>query len=263
MLMGSLITVGYCYSLWCHQGWQRSNTRCVFSFPFLFLSGQGFLAVGFQLSTIHSPSISVHEFLAEDNFCYQFNSCGDCINQKDCGFCYVQDDSTEHGAANGSCLEISPRSLTTFAQQCRAVERKKRSFWTFLSSDDFSAQGRCSEAAPDLGVTFAPDYCPSDLAWIVVLGLCSYLVSEDSTLGPVPLLPFSLSCSFSLLLEWAQCLGLSTQRFIRSGLEVWAILWRPRSTGHPTSSCRWPSSALPRPSPSRLSLWSLFFSIWT
>ena len=33
---------------------------------------------------------------------------------------------------------------------------------------------------------FAADYCPSDVAWIVVLGLCLYLFFFAPGMGPMP-----------------------------------------------------------------------------
>ena len=35
-------------------------------------------------------------------------------------------------------------------------------------------------------VLFAADYCPSDVAWIVVLGLCLYLFFFAPGMGPMP-----------------------------------------------------------------------------
>ncbi len=53
-------------------------------------------------------------------------------------------------------------------------------YWeiSFSKDDDFSSEGRCSaDLEGDVDdLFFAPDYCPSDVAWLVVLGLCSYLV---------------------------------------------------------------------------------------
>ncbi|XP_059083872.1 proton myo-inositol cotransporter-like isoform X2 [Tigriopus californicus] len=122
-----------------------------------------FLGVGFQLSNIYSPEITfLNPNIAEDA-CSDFQTCGSCTNQKLCGFCYL-DDPSQGSVINGSCLTIEPEA------------------------PDFSAHGRCSSAnQPSLDyILFAPDYCPSNVAWLTVLGLCSYLFFFAPGMGPMP-----------------------------------------------------------------------------
>ena len=51
----------------------------------------GFLAVGFQLSDIYSPSVTYVEGgnASATGLCSTFTSCGKCTNTPDCGFCYL------------------------------------------------------------------------------------------------------------------------------------------------------------------------------
>ncbi len=76
-------------------------------FIFKFALFLAFLAVGFQLTEIHSPDIDYSEFPGSK--CDGFSSCGKCTNDGDCGYCYMN----EGGGAgldnvnNGSCVEIS------------------------------------------------------------------------------------------------------------------------------------------------------------
>ena len=49
-----------------------------------------------------------------------------------------------------------------------------------FSSSEFASVGRCTESnlTSSANLELAPDYCPSDLSWIVVVALCMYLVKE-------------------------------------------------------------------------------------
>jgi SP family myo-inositol transporter-like MFS transporter 13 len=57
------------------------------------------------------------------------------------------------------------------------------------SHPDEAGYGRCANISAISGgetLVFASDYCPSDVAWIVVLGLCSYLFFFAPGMGPMP-----------------------------------------------------------------------------
>ena len=43
-----------------------------------------------------------------------------------------------------------------------------------------------SHAVPGERLLFAADYCPSEVAWIVVVGLCLYLFFFAPGMGPMP-----------------------------------------------------------------------------
>ena len=78
----------------------------------------------------------------------------------DCGYCFTPDRS---GPQNGSCVPWSRQDgdLIPVAEQCQTepdgTERK-----------------------------FVAQYCPTDYAPMIVIGLCLYLISFQSGLGPVP-----------------------------------------------------------------------------
>ena len=42
------------------------------------------------------------------------------------------------------------------------------------------------QVGDDSNLTFAPDYCPSSVSWLVVLGLCAYLFFFAPGMGPMP-----------------------------------------------------------------------------
>lgn len=122
-----------------------------------------FLGVGFQLSNIYSPEITFWDPDVTQGHCSDFLTCGSCTSEKLCGFCYL-DDSEQGGVTNGSCLSIDPEA------------------------QDFSSQGRCSAVNQSSfeHIQFASDYCPSNVAWLTVLGLCSYLFFFAPGMGPMP-----------------------------------------------------------------------------
>ncbi len=87
-------------------------------------------------------------------------TCGECTTSHSCGFCYVEyPNGTE---AEGSCVAISQ------------------------DGHEEPLYGRCAADNHDPTLRFAPDYCPSDVAWIVVLGLCLYLFFFAPGMGPMP-----------------------------------------------------------------------------
>ena len=81
--------------------------------------------------------------------------------QVDCGYCFTPHHSL--GPQNGSCVPWTRQegNLLPVAEQCQTeldgAERK-----------------------------FVAQYCPTDYAPMIVIGLCLYLISFQSGLGPVP-----------------------------------------------------------------------------
>ena len=71
------------------------------------------------------------------------------------------------------------------------------------NNPDFALHGRCSEEQNNVtNVTFAPDYCPSSNAWLIVLGLVSYLFFFAPGMGPMP---WTINSEIYPL--WARSLG--------------------------------------------------------
>jgi len=56
-------------------------------------------------------------------------------------------------------------------------------------------------------LTFASDYCPSDAAWLVVLGLCSYLFFFAPGMGAMP---WTINSEIYPLWARSLCVGLNT-----------------------------------------------------
>ena len=75
--------------------------------------------------------------------CSKYKDCSSCTFDTSCGFCF------ETATVNTSCVLIDTTHM------------------------DYASYGRCSETQNV--ATFAPDYCPSNTAWLIVLGLVSYL----------------------------------------------------------------------------------------
>ncbi|BFZ08924.1 hypothetical protein BsWGS_11963 [Bradybaena similaris] len=123
------------------------------------------LAVGFQLSANFSPDIKwnstdINNTLYANDSCYtrQFSNCEACIEDSDCGFCFIGD------GVGGKCLHVLDGD-----------------------EDTYSNIGSCNETNKDLlGMKFAHGYCPTDFTWMAVLGLALFVLAFAPGLGPMP-----------------------------------------------------------------------------
>ncbi|KAK3579034.1 hypothetical protein CHS0354_029889 [Potamilus streckersoni] len=120
------------------------------------------LAVGFQLSSIHSPPINKTAIYSlDDNAsigdCFNYTNCEACVDDPVCGFCY------QVGAelTTGTCLRVHdsfPERYANFSSaRCNAtnvydLEKSKRIY------------------------RWADSYCPSDYTWMAVLGLALFVL---------------------------------------------------------------------------------------
>ena len=81
--------------------------------------------------------------------------------QVDCGYCFTPHHSL--GPQNGSCVPFSRQDGNLVA-----------------------APGQCQAGEGGEERKFVAQYCPTDYAPMIVIGLCLYLISFQSGLGPVP-----------------------------------------------------------------------------
>ena len=102
--------------------------------------------------------------------CSKYKDCSACTFDTSCGFCF------ETPSVNTSCVLIDSTHM------------------------DYAKYGRCSEAQNV--ATFAADYCPSNTAWLIVLGLVSYLFFFAPGMGPMP---WTINSEIYPL--WARSLG--------------------------------------------------------
>ncbi|XP_043211991.1 proton myo-inositol cotransporter-like [Amphibalanus amphitrite] len=116
------------------------------------------LGAGFQLSASHSVGVTV---LEEGQSALLAATCDACELTGENGFCFQDLDS---GPVNGSCIP-------------------------HVSSYNSSASlGRCADPA-ELGVnslTWAPDWCPTDYAWLPITGMFLYITMFSPGLGAMP-----------------------------------------------------------------------------
>ena len=97
--------------------------------------------------------------------CSVFSSCSACTweyDQADCGYCFTPHHS---GPQNGSCVPWTRHNGT---------------------QDPVPATGQCQAEQAGAERKFVAQYCPTQYAPMIVIGLCLYLVSFQSGLGPVP-----------------------------------------------------------------------------
>lgn len=66
---------------------------------------------------------------------------------------------------------------------------------------DFAKNGRCGQNST-MDINFAPDYCPSNSVWLIILGLVSYLFFFAPGMGPMP---WTINSEIYPL--WARSLG--------------------------------------------------------
>ncbi|KAL5013672.1 hypothetical protein ScPMuIL_007942 [Solemya velum] len=117
------------------------------------------LGIGFQLSSINTPGVSLIEV---DDYCSQFRTCEPCTDNSNCGFCYIGGEEK----TSGSCLHLSEDGPERFAN---------------LSSV------RCGEPNQKSGTyEWADSYCPTDYSWMAVLGLALFVMGFAPGLGPMP-----------------------------------------------------------------------------
>ncbi|XP_029952171.1 proton myo-inositol cotransporter-like [Salarias fasciatus] len=115
------------------------------------------LAIGFLLSALNSPPVSLHP---GNSTCSLFESCESCILSPDCGFCYRENAS---GVLDSSCLPVDEASA------------------------DRPAGGSCSNQSRAAGASFwASNYCPTPYSWVVLLGLVLYLAFFAPGMGTMP-----------------------------------------------------------------------------
>ncbi|KRX90866.1 Proton myo-inositol cotransporter, partial [Trichinella pseudospiralis] len=107
------------------------------------------IASGFHLIANSSPEITIHDESTKSSVCDAFLTCETCVNSQRCGFCYEN-----RIDKNGSCLPTSDNTV------------------------QYSAVGKCSQKNNAFGpAIWAPEWCPSEYAWIPIVGLLVYLIS--------------------------------------------------------------------------------------
>ena len=179
-----------------------------------------FLGIGFHLADMNTPLVQVKEDWSGD--CPLNKDCGTCIDDhNDCGFCFIKPNGDDEGlASNASCVKVSDKD------------------------SKFAEHGRCANPMSN-EMKFATDYCPSNTAWLIILGLISYLFFFAPGMQGDQMWRFKakfwlcltyvfwLFLTFFTLFDnvhlvtlqvWDLCLGQSTLKFILYGQEVWVTL---------------------------------------
>ncbi|VDI17127.1 MFS transporter, SP family, solute carrier family 2 (myo-inositol transporter), member 13 [Mytilus galloprovincialis] len=131
------------------------------------------LAVGFQLSVIHTPPVSLNETLSSK---CEYSKCDPCVRNKDCGFCYSKDNPT----TTGSCLPVYSDHPERYADP---------NFRFQNGTGNFSINFRCNKENYEhdmKNVTWADNYCPTEYSWMAVLGLALFVIGFAPGLGPMP-----------------------------------------------------------------------------
>lgn len=125
------------------------------------------LGIGFQVGSNSTPAIS---FRSTDPFmnssyaseCFSYDTCNGCIASAHCGYC-VEESSMSTPFPNGTCLPAfmtKPESGSTIGS-CAAKNQAPNTVWAY-------------------------NFCPSPNSWLILLGLCLYLLAFGPGMGPMP-----------------------------------------------------------------------------
>uniref|UniRef100_A0A8C4REI9 Proton myo-inositol cotransporter n=1 Tax=Erpetoichthys calabaricus TaxID=27687 RepID=A0A8C4REI9_ERPCA len=120
------------------------------------------LAVGFLLTTQHSPRVTLHptDPSSPNSTCTEYGYCDGCMLDPDCGFCYQMNGSS---VGESSCVSVNKESTS-------------QASW-----------GRCSNTSNTAqGIFWAYNYCPTAYSWTALFGLILYLVFFAPGMGPMP-----------------------------------------------------------------------------
>jgi SP family myo-inositol transporter-like MFS transporter 13 len=128
----------------------------------------GILAIGFKVLDDTSPAIITQ---GNDTDVYKFDnctkrmhsSCSACILDDECGFCFKANNRT----GENYCFDLSGESKSD----------SKFSEW---------AGGKCAADEISEDYVWAPNWCPSPHSWLVLFGLCCYLLTFGPGMGPMP-----------------------------------------------------------------------------
>lgn len=156
------------------------------------------LAVGFRIETMYSPAIGFRSFDPIDSECSLFTDCNGCTQSLNCGFCYPVGNLN-----NGSCLKIHPEEpLTSSARgvcyfpsppnEPSIISSLEGLFANQVHGGSNSTIGNVTRTMSPILTTSRADYmwsfdiCPAPYSFIVLAGLCLYLLTFGPGMGPMP-----------------------------------------------------------------------------
>ena len=120
-----------------------------------------FLSGSFYVARYTAPPVTDQAGLLNST-CSSVSTCIDCVAQSECGFCFAKDEND----LRSTCLPVDASDL------------------------EHSLVGWCSAGYNRTEHTgklvFAPNHCPSDKAYLIIVGLIFYLVVFASGLGSQP-----------------------------------------------------------------------------
>lgn len=114
------------------------------------------LAIGFQLTNTNKLPVTFWQPAVKNMslHCENYRFCGECVTDMHCGYCYS---AAGPVGTNSSCLPYLSKSVHNF----------------------------CNTSHLTKGL-LAQNYCPSNFAWIPVLGLALYVMFFAPGMGPMP-----------------------------------------------------------------------------
>ena len=144
------------------------------------------LSAGFRMEKSYSPLVGFKSDLPVDALCSSsINTCSECIDAPvGCGFCYDPNSIT-----NGTCLKAFNAEPDAGSQSflCRVAN----SSLSLASSFNRSSSSSLSSAVVDSQSTsgqmmWSHKTCPAPYSYIILGGLCLYLLAFGPGMGPMP-----------------------------------------------------------------------------
>ncbi|XP_065313731.1 proton myo-inositol cotransporter-like isoform X2 [Gordionus sp. m RMFG-2023] len=157
------------------------------------------LAIGFQLAAVLSPPVTYHPKEFANNPCDAYTYCYACVEDRSCGFCYVEDPEDRNRALNGSCLPTTRDNSTrpyygrcmngipTLADET-PMEQDKENFYKVQGNKarNYEYKGSKRSIKNDDDLIWAYNFCPTEFYWLPIFGLFCYLFFFAPGMGPMP-----------------------------------------------------------------------------
>lgn len=148
----------------------------------------GLLSAGFTIETMYAPAVGSVSNDTVDASCSLLRDCESCISSSRCGFCF---DPADDG--NGACLASHPDQPITSSAAGHCATASRISF--------------SEKKQADIRYKWSYGFCPAPYSFLVLLGLCLYLLAFGPGMGAMP---WTINSEIYPLWARTTCLSVST-----------------------------------------------------
>lgn len=141
------------------------------------------LTIGFKVEESYSAQVGFTSNSLINEECKLFTTCYECVAATQCGFCYDPADIT-----NGTCLRSNDDTSHGSVSSLCSSNFNASHAWTQNASEHSSATLSPHEATWNLSNNFIWSHgsCPAPYSYIILAGLCLYLLAFGPGMGPMP-----------------------------------------------------------------------------